>query len=376
MIVSIVTVLNIISSLGYDKAILPSSNIKEGANLFALSSIILFVFSIFLFFVCLFGFDLLFKDTKYSAIKSFYLLIPLFVFIKGINKNMQFFLIKNGEYKKNSIAEVIKTTTPASLKILFGLMYGSNIIFLIVSTLIGGLINALFLVKKSLVMIKELVDFNYTQLKSVFFRYIDYFKYFNWNNLLNAIAQQVIFFLLISFYSAKEIGYYSLAYGVILLPIGFLSDALFKVYLPQLSKRISNNLKIGSDFKKVMLYMITIGISGFILLYFIAPWLFETVFGREWRRSGVYARCLIPWVFMLFINKPANSVIQTFQKFKFLTIYNIIILLLRIGSVFIGHHFFGSVLMSLTLFSLVGFFGNLYYIIYAYSIVLNYDREK
>ena len=375
LIVSIVTILNITSSLGYDKAILPSEGKKEAANILAISVIILLCFSVLVFFLCLFGFDYFFENTKYSGIKKFYLLIPLFVFVKGINKLLQFSLIKNGDYTKNSASEVIKTTAPASLKILFAYLFGSNIIYLIISTLIGAFINSIYLLTKSLNYIKSNVDFNYFELKYTFKKYINYLKYFNWNNLLNAFAQQIIFFLLVTFYTTKEIGYYSLAYGVVLLPLGFISDALFKVFLPHLSNKIKNRQIIGSDFKKVMLYLIFIGLIGFSVLFFIAPSLFEFVFGDEWRQSGVYAKCLIPWIFMLFINKPANSVIQIFQKFKFLTIYNITLLFGRIIVVLIGYYFYKSVIISLVLFSFVGFFWNLVFIIYSYNLVLRYDSN-
>ena len=375
LIVSIVVILNIISSFSYDKAILAADDYKEASNLFFISSIILLSNTVLLFIVFYYGFDFFFENTKYKLISSFYFLIPFFVFFKGINKNLQYLLIKKGSYSKNSIAEVLKGTIPSSLKIVLGSLLGPKTIYLIISALVGAFVNTIFLFSQSFKSILYTIDFSYDINKKIFVKYIKYFQYFNWNNLLNSLAQQVIFLLLLAFYSTKEIGFYSLSYSVILLPIGLVSDSIYKVFLPHLSEGIKNNKKIGADYKKVSLYLLVIGSFVFLILFFTAPWLFQFVFGEEWRESGVYAKCLIPWIFMLFINKPANSIIQAFQKFKFLTIYNIIVLIARVLTISIGYYLYDSVIVSIVLFSLVGFLSNLIFILYSYNLVLIYDKK-
>ena len=375
LIVSVVAILNIISSFSYDKAILAAEDYKEATNLFFISSFILLINTVLLFIVFYYGFDLIFENTKYNLISSFCFLIPLFVLLKGFNKNLQYLLIKKGSFTKNSIAEVIKGTLPSTLKIILGNLLSPKIIYLIISTLVGAFINTIFLFSQLFKSILDTLDFSYDVNKKIVIKYIEYFKYFNWNNLLNSFAQQIIFFLLLAFYSTKEVGFYSLAYSVILLPLGLISGSVYKVFLPHLSKTIKKNKKIGSNFKKVTLYLLAIGFFGFLILFFIAPWLFQFVFGEEWRESGLYARCLIPWILMLFINKPANSIIQAFQKFKFLTIYNITVLILRILSVALGYYLYDSVIVSLILFSLVGFLSNLIFISYSYKFVVIYDKK-
>lgn len=375
LIISMSGVINVISSLGFEKAILVSDNKQEATDLASLSVIILILISLILFILPFLGLEELIEDTKYEPIKKVYWIMPIIIFFKGVNQIIQLLLMKLNRYKSSSISETVKTIVPGILKIILGGFFGSNVLFLILSALIGSIINTVYLLSSILKIIRNEIVFSLIRCKKVFIKYIDYLKYFNWINLLNSFSQQVVFLLLISFYSTEVLGYFSLAYSVILLPVGLISNALFKVYLPNISKKISKKQKITKDFRKVTYLLAIIGFAGFSLLYLIAPWLFEKVFGFEWRMSGIYSQYLIPWIFMLFINKPANSVIQYFQRFKWLLVYNIVILMLRIFSVFSGYYFFDSVISSLFLFSLVGFFGNLYFISYSYNVTLRYDKK-
>ncbi|OIQ27402.1 MAG: hypothetical protein BM564_12980 [Bacteroidetes bacterium MedPE-SWsnd-G2] len=366
LLVSFVGLLNISSSFSYDMAIMRADSVEEASKLTLISLCILILFSSIVSIILGTSFDSLFGRTKYNVLNDLIIFIPIFLLMKGLIKITQNLLIRTGDFKNHSVSDALKTTSPAMLKIIFGKVLSPTTFLLLISTLIGSLLNGIFLLNS---LIKQKIKFSFTGVLDILKKYRKYPMIFNWNNLLNSLAQQSTILLLGFYYDISQIGYYSLAMSVILMPIGFMSNSIFKVYLPNITTKYKNGLDLMGDFRKLMIVQLLIGAILFITLFVLAPFLFEFVFGKEWRQSGIFVRLLTPWMFMMFLNKPSNAIIQLHEKFKFLSIYNVIILILRVCAIFLGFIIYNDILWSIGLFSLVGFLCNFYFIIYSIKII-------
>lgn len=102
-------------------------------------------------------------------------------------------------------------------------------------------------------------------------------------------------------YGIKEVGYYSLAMAMLLLPISLLSSNIGTVYFRKASLEKAETGSFYRSFKSSVALLTLLSLIPFILLYFFAEPLFAFVFGAEWLRSGTFIQFLIPWYWMNFI---------------------------------------------------------------------------
>ena len=376
LLVAIVSLLSITSSFSYDMAILRSESSNEAYKLGFISLITLVFFCIVLAIILGLWFDEIFNNTKYFILKSYWIFIPIFILLKKSNKILQDLFVRLKEYSKNSIAEILKTLSPPSFKIILGYSITANSLLLLISTLLGMIVNGLYLFISQKETITRIFKGKDLDLRETLVKYKKYPLIFNWNNVLNALAQQSTILLLAVFYETADLGYYSLAVTIIFLPVGFISNSVFKVFLPTITEKWKKKQSFFNEYKKVLIIQFAIGIVIFSLLFVIAPWLFKIVFSETWEKSGIFVQLLCPWLVMMFINKPANAVIQLFEKFKFLTIYNLFILLFRVIAILIGYYLFENIFWSIGLFSFVGIIGNIVFISYATIVLKLQDAEN
>ncbi|RQH19324.1 hypothetical protein D4Z78_14050 [Okeania hirsuta] len=69
------------------------------------------------------------------------------------------------------------------------------------------------------------------------------------------------------------------------------------------------------------------------------PDLFSFVLGEPWRLAGEYARCIMPWMFMVFIASPLSYLIDIQRKLKLFLYFNVMLFLVRLAALLLGAHY-------------------------------------
>ena len=106
----------------------------------------------------------------------------------------------------------------------------------------------------------------------------------------------------------------------------------------------------------------------YLFLLFVISFYLDFLFGDDWQDVGLYARILIPWLFLAFLSNPINSLIMIFNKQKTMVIFDVLLLIFRFLGLFLGYYYYNDIVISLIFFSLVGMLFNILILIYLLKI--------
>lgn len=152
--------------------------------------------------------------------------------------------------------------------------------------------------------------------KELFKRYIDFPKFSLPADLLNVYTNQNPIILLAFFFNANVVGFYSLTNRVLGLPIKLISSSTLEVYKQKASLEYKENGNCKKTFFQTLRFLLTISILPTLVIFIFSPYLFEFVFGNEWREAGKYAQFLAILFFFRFCISPLGFTLIIAEKQK------------------------------------------------------------
>ena len=363
------SILNVVSALTYERALVLPGEQKQANALLLVCFIALTTITAFAVLL----FTLLHDDIAIlldAPQVSFWLLfVPITVFVSGLTLILRNWLIRSKSFKSLAAAGFITAGSTALFKILAGLFWEDKAGGLILATLAGFILSALYLVFMTYRTARPKIrNTTIADLKSIAYEYRKFPLYNSWSNLLNVISQRGITLLFAGLYPPDQLGSYAYAKALLDRPIQLVAQSVNKVYLIKAAQEVNRNKAIISGFMKITAGLAAIGFIPFLIAGLFGNHIFAFVLGEQWFESGRYAQLLSPWLFMLFINRPATGIYTVLQKLELLLYYNILLNISRFSVVFAGWYFWNSSYVSIALFSAIGIAFNLFYIGYAYFL--------
>jgi len=306
------------STLSFDQAIIIVNDDENAISLSALAFSAMIVIAIlFVSIIYVFNqpFSMLFNQLDFH---QYSFLLLFFIFSKGglnIGNNL---LIRKKKFRNVAEGKFLESLFSGIIKIVFGFFIGANVSGLLGGLILGTTCAFIFIGIKNINIYsyKKIIKVNIKKMGCVGKRYQDFAKYNYWTSLVNHISQNMTVLFLSVFYTPEIIGFYALGRRMVTLPVEYLSDSFYKVYLQSVSEKITKNQAIVNAMKKATLYLVLIGIIPFSVLFIYGPSLFSFVFGQAWETSGDIVRLLIPGYFMVFINRPAQAAFLVLRKLK------------------------------------------------------------
>lgn len=364
---SIIGLLSVIICLRYENAIIVSTE-KESANLLIISLISSLIISLILLFVVTIYKNLFISFFNNHNISNYIYLLPFLLFLAGVYNSLNSWLIRKRQFSIISIGGIsnqIATTSSSLYSGVMGQISGGS---LILASFIGQLLlNIIFTIK---VIINDFyfIKNNVTKLeiKKSIIKYKKFPIYGSFGALINAASWQFPVIMLGYFFSNSIIGFYSLGFRLLQLPMSIIGNSIGQVFF-QRGSSISSNLLtdlVSNTFKKLFI----ISIIPSIILAFTGPDIFQFVFGTSWREAGVYVQILAPWTFFWFISSPLAWIYTIKQKQKEELYIHTLIFLSRLFSILIGGYFF-TPRITMVFFSTSGIiiYSFLLYKIFIYS---------
>jgi lipopolysaccharide exporter len=371
ILLSTVNILSLITSLAYENAIVLPSKRNSALNLVWLSILLLIIITILISGIVFIFHDDIAKLSNSQVDDYWVFMIPPLVFLKGFIKIINNWATREKKFKNLAINNVIRSSVDISTKILFGLFIGSFTIGLIGSTFIGMFVSVLYLIyfifDKG--AISYFVKVKTGPVKEVAKEYKKFPLYSSWNQLLNAASKELIVFFLSYFFTPAIVGLYHFSMKVLKQPISFISDSVGRVYYQKAASQYSSKENLSVGLRQTTFGLLAMGIIPFSIIAFFGQEIFAFVFGNEWANAGIYAQILTPWLFFLFINRPAMMIYRVFQKLDILLIYVILLTVSRALAIYSGYLFFNDPKWSMALFSFVGVIFNIYLIASAFYMV-------
>jgi len=365
---SISTILGSIVNGRYEQALVLVKSEEEANHLTSLSLLISLIVSSILLLFFLFFSSFFLEILNEPKLVFWIYFIPLVVFSIGVYNTLNYYQLRKKEFKSISNSEIYRSVSFASIQIVFPALK-SGLFGLMIGKIISSLFTTYYLWKTSKL---QLLKVNFSTLKTVAKRYIDFPKYTNFSILLNNLSVNAINLLIPILYSTSILGLYSLMYRALGTPFTFLGNSINQVFLEDAVNQRNNINQAYNLTKRMVIQLSIVSVLFFGVAYFVVEDLFAFVFGEEWRLSGVYAKCLIPFFLFKFIASPLTSIHTAFEKQKLSFILQLIMFIVSMGTISYAYFFSWNFEYYLLLFS---FLMSIFYI-FRIIIILRIAKNK
>ncbi len=337
LFMAICGIMSNVSCLCYERAIVLPKYEIEALNVLVLSIVTLVGFCLIsagVISVFAHRFAVILGVPKFYA---WFYIIPLVVFILGLLNILRVWRLRETNFDTIALSRIFESGVSVLVKILFGFLIGAYTGGLILGAFTGFIAALIILISKpAVIRIRSLRKIaSLRRAKVVSRKYKKFPLFASWNALLNFFSQNLIIFVLSSFFTPSIVGFYSLGNRVLKQPIGFLSQSVQNAYFQKAASITANGYRLLPSLRKITLVLLLIGIVPFGLIALLGKYLFGIVFGSRWHMAGIFVQVMAPWFLLLFVGAPSNVVYEVLQKQDWKLILNSLKALLR-GLVLIG----------------------------------------
>lgn len=189
---------------------------------------------------------------------------------------------------------------------------------------------------------------------------------------VNALSYSLITLIINGLYDLKEVGYYSLSFRILGLPIALISANVAQVFFSHASEEKKLIGDFRNTFKKTALLLSAISIPVFSFLMIFSEKIFGIVFGQDWSRAGYFVIILSPMFAIKFISSSLSLSVIVAKKQKRELMLQVIFLLQTITAYFVVK------IYKLNIEFFLGTISLLYTITYLYWLIImwKFSRDK
>ena len=368
---SIVAVFSNIITLKYELAIIIPKEDKDSTGLMILSLIISIISSIIVFLIVFFFnqdiVSLLGKGNK--EISKWLYFVPLTIFFIGVYNSFNYWLNRKEKYKPLAASKIVNMGGMTFSQIILGLLKFKPI-GLLYGVLIGRLFSSLLLMKQ---VLKEDKNFyksiSFEKIKIQAIKYKNFPLYSLPADSINVISNQLPVFFIGKYFGGNVLGNYSLMERVFGAPISLIGRAVSDVFRQKASEDYANNGNCLNIYVKTLKTLSIFAVVPTLILFFLAPPLFDFIFGDEWRIAGELAQIMSILFFFRFVISPLSYMFYIAEKQKYDTLWQIGLLLTTITSFLVGVRY-NNYKIALICFSIS------YSVMYLINLYLSYNFAK
>ena len=356
--ISVCTIFGSIANGKFDIAImLPKKNI-DSVNIFILSILISFTFSILILIVLYLFKNLIFRNEYVVFVKLYYV-FPITIFFIGLNSSILSFFNRQTAYNEIAKNNVIKSTTNSFSSLFLGIKKIAT------GMIIGNLISLTVTLLVNFTYMKNKInkkDIKRTLIISNFIKYIDFIRFSTISNFFNSVSSFGITTIIILFFGPKVAGLYFLAEKIFAVPISILTSSISQVYFEKASRLFYTDkfellqltLKIQKNIFKILFpSLLFLCLLGEILL---------NILGEEWSKAGAILKFISVYILFKNIYSPISHIGDILNKQKQLLLFNFSIFSFQVIS-FVALNNFNDLKLTLLTSS---FFGAVHYILLDY----------
>ena len=279
--ISITGVISIVSCLRYDFSILLPESDEITINLLVLSLCINIALCIIAIPIIWFFGESIVGILHIPEFGQYLWLVPPTVFLSGSYLALNYWNVRTKYYDQIMIAKIANSASTTVTQIGLGFSGLTNSGGLILGSFLGTFSSFLIL------GVNTWRNFHYFLTKNVrkdaiiagLKRYYKFPVIDTWSTFLNSLSWQLPMFLLAWFFSLTIVGFFSLGFRLLQIPMNFLGSSISQVFNQRASEmRLTNHLSslTGSIFE----ILLKLSFFPLIMLMLIGSDLFSVVFGE------------------------------------------------------------------------------------------------
>jgi len=353
---SLISILSPAVGLRYPMAIVVAETDTDARHLARLSMLSAFVFSALLGFVLLLARRPVQMLLGVGSLGVLIWFLPLALFCGALQDVADFRAARLGNFRLVGIVTVVQAFLTNLARVLGGLVLPVAGTLMAVTSLAplaeAGLLNldnrrrpdaSLRLrASEAMILLRKHWDFPLYRVPT---------------DMLNAASQSVPVILLAALFSPAAAGLYTLTRSVLNLPSNVIGAAIGNV----LYARFADLARAGEPLMPLLsrttwallaLAPVLVGLAWF------APSFFAFIFGEKWREAGHYAQWMVLWIGLSIANVPAIRLAPVINGQVHLLIVNVVILAVRVLSMYVVYLMNGDAALAVSVFSLVSMAAN------------------
>jgi O-antigen/teichoic acid export membrane protein len=147
-------------------------------------------------------------------------------------------------------------------------------------------------------------------------QYKDFPVYNSLPALADAIGMYIPALFIMSFFGAKEAGFYGITRDILSIPLVLISRNISQVLFERFAAKRNKGLPVYHEVKKLFLYLLASTVPFVLILIVIAPQLFAFVFSEKFYVSGEYTQILAVSYALRFVNGSLTVVFSALERIK------------------------------------------------------------
>ena len=370
---NVVGVFAAMASGRYEYAIVRPKKYFEALSLVALSTILISFISVLTLMIVTIFSDFI---STYMHLKEYqYILyfIPISVFVTAMFLVLTLWNSRQKQFRQTTYGNMSKSTAISLLQVSLSKIDAG----LIIGQIIGNII-ALFVMGKQF-LIDDMKNIKRIKKRYIFLvlkKYSNFVKFSLPQMIVTTLKSNGIVILISIFFGNAVLGFYSLAMRALILPVNVIGNSIAQVYYQKIANMHESHKSVYGFTLQTLRRLTLIATPLFVAIYFMAPPLFEFVFGEKWIVAGQYAQALVPYAYSVFILSAAGSIAAVFDKQKEYLYWGVTEAVFVIGIIIIGEATGLDILLIfylLSAFMMIYAFGLLYWLL---SIIRQEEKMK
>ena len=330
---SAITILSVISGLGYFYAI-PLPKLDRHANAVIILTISIQCIFTILLTLALFTMSInIFVKIGLKDLYKYKMLLPPAVFFIGLYNTFTQWGIRSKSFYAIGKTKVLQSITGNITKIFLGIC-SVRPMGLILGDIISRASGTATLYK-GIVSVKGIPKTTSQDIRRVAIRYRNFPLFDVWSNLLNTAGYHLVPYMIMIFYDSHTTGSFSMAFTLMAIPSAVIGTAIGQVFYQRAASAHHSGM-ISDVTSKAYITLLRFSLFPILLLSILSPLIFSIVLGNMWRDAGVYSLLLGPWVMIMFIQSPLSNVFSILGIQKHALVIEIFYSVSRISAFLLG----------------------------------------
>lgn len=317
---SIVVTLSYLATASYEYAIVLPKEERKGNQLFKTALIISLLFTL----LCYLGLYVTapYLSSEFALSIPFLLLLPLGILFYSGYKTYMYWSIRKEYYYSIAWSKITMSGGTGIFQLGFGVI-GLTGIGLFAGYVIGRFAAVCVMFFSNFnEYTKLLKSWQYKPAKKVALEYIDHPKYVLTSSLLSTGSIELPVFLIGYLFGSEELGFYGLAFRVLMAPVTLVSVSVGHVFFQRFAKRKNSRLPLAEYLLKLWKILLAVSVVPFTIIFIYSEPVFTLLFGDEWLIAGTIGSVLAPMLLFSFITTPTSKALLVLEKQKALPIFS------------------------------------------------------
>jgi lipopolysaccharide exporter len=351
---SITSIISVTACMRYEYSIMLPESSEEAVNLLGLSFLAVLLVTGLTFPVIWCFKEPIVNILNSQQIGNYLWLVPPFIFVNGLFLALNSWNSRTKLFKRLSLSRVFSSVSSTVTQVGIGFIEKTGASGLIVGSLAGQSIATFALGGQIWRDDRKLIvkNLSWEKIYEGFKKYRKFSLVDTWGALMNSISWQLPAFLLSAFFTPAVVGFYSLGFRLLQMPMSLIGGSISQVFFQRASRAFAEGT-LASLVENVFRMLVVIGMFPILILTIVGSDVFTVIFGKAWAEAGIYAQILSLWAFVWFISSPLTAIYVVVKKYHFGFHYNFFNLITRLLSLTIGG-LLGNARTALILFSLSG----------------------